>query len=158
MDHIEELLGADNVLCNADARSRKRVLQMIAELMADDEVGADALFDGLMGRERLGSTGLGDGVAIPHCRMECSQMRVALVSLPEPIDYEASDGEPVDLLFVLVVPTEEQEAHLQALAVLAEVFSGPENRAALRACDSNDQLREAMIERIAQQVPSSRTA
>ena len=158
IDRVEDLLGTSNVRCGAVAASRKRVLQLIAELVADEELNADAIFDGLMARERLGSTGLGEGVAIPHCRMACKQIRAAFVSLPEPIDYEASDGLPVDLLFVLVVPHDEQRAHLEALAALAEVFSDPGNRADLRGAHNNVELLQIIYARLANQVPDSRTA
>ena len=155
---LEALLDAENVRCRATSSSRKRVLQLVAELVADDQIDADVLFDGLMTRERLGSTGLGYGVAIPHCRISCDQMRAAFVSLAEPIDYEASDGEPVDLLFVLVVPEEEQHAHLDALAALADIFSDPDNRAALRACVQGDELRQAISQRLALRVPNTKSA
>ena len=72
MHHLQKLLESDCVRCHLPAASRKRAIQLIAELLADDEVGADVLFDELMGRERLGSTGLGEGVAIPHCRRKCA--------------------------------------------------------------------------------------
>lgn len=150
---IDELLGTSSVRCNAVAASRKRVLQFIADVVADEQLGVDVIFDGLMARERLGSTGLGEGVAIPHCRLACDHMRAAFISLDKPIDYDASDGEPVDLLFVLVVPEEEQHAHLEALSALAELFSNAENLAALRACKSDDELCQAIIERLAGQVP-----
>jgi PTS system nitrogen regulatory IIA component len=140
------------------AASRKRALQLIAEMMADDDVSADALFDGLMGREKLGSTALGEGVAIPHCRIQADRMRAALVSLPEPVDFEASDGIAVDLLFVLVVPEEEQNAHLEALSALAGIFSQAGNRAALRACASDDSLRKTFTAQLADQVPDAKSA
>jgi PTS system nitrogen regulatory IIA component len=155
---IEELLEPRHVRCNAVAASRKRVLQFIADVVADEQISADLLFDGLMARERLGSTGLGEGVAIPHCRIACDQMRVAFISLDQPVDYEASDGEPVDLLFVLVVPEEEQHVHLEALAALAELFSSAENRAALRASTGDDELCQSIVERLAGQVPDSKSA
>ncbi len=140
------------------AASRKRALQLIAEMMADDDVSADALFDGLMGREKLGSTALGEGVAIPHCRIPADSMRAALVSLPEPVDFEASDGIAVDLLFVLVVPEDEQSAHLEALSALAGIFSQAGNRAALRACVSDDSLRKTFVAQLADQVPDAKSA
>lgn len=158
MLRVDELLDETNVRCKADAGSRKRVLQVIAALMSNAEIGEDALFDALMARERLGSTGLGDGVAIPHCRLSCAQMRAAFISLPEGIDYEASDGAPVDLLFVLVVPEDEHEAHLQALAALAEVFADPGNRDAFRACAQDDELRMCMSEQLSQFAPNSKSA
>lgn len=141
MHHLQTLLEGKRVRCKLPAASRKRALQLIAELLADEGVGADALFDELMARERLGSTGLGEGVAIPHCRISAHNMRAALVSLPEPVDFEAGDGAPVDLLFVLVVPEEEQTAHLEALSALAGIFSQPANRAQLRACTDDENLR-----------------
>ena len=155
---IEELLEPRLVRCNAAAASRKRVLQFIADVVADEHLVADVLFDGLLARERLGSTGLGEGVAIPHCRIACDHMRAAFISLEHPVDYDASDGEPVDLLFVLIVPEEEEHAHLEALAALAELFSSAENRAVLRACKSDIELCQSIIERLARQVPDSKSA
>jgi len=158
MHPLETLLSGDFVRCNLPAVSRKRVLQLIADMIADDEVGSDVLFDDLMGRERLGSTGLGDGVAIPHCRENCGHMRAAFVSLPQAIDYEASDGEPVDLLFALVVPENEQQAHLEALAALAGVFSNAENRTALRACTTDHALKQTICDQLSAQVPNAKSA
>lgn len=152
------MLDEDVVRCHMSAASRKRALQLIAELMADEEVSADALFDALMGREKLGSTALGEGVAVPHCRIDASTMRAALVSLPEPVDFEASDGIPVDLLFVLVVPEEEQTAHLEALATLAGIFSQAGNRAELRACVSDESLHQTFLAQLANQVPDAQSA
>ena len=143
MTEVTRLLKPRSVRCRAEAHSRKRALQLAAEITAgagSTPLSKDALFDELMDRERLGSTGLGDGVAIPHCRMECDAMRVALITLNAPIDYEAMDGNDVDILFVIVVPTDESEAHLKALATLSDIFSVPENRDSLRACESDDQL------------------
>jgi PTS system nitrogen regulatory IIA component len=156
--HLEKLLEGGCVRCHLPAASRKRAIQLIAELLADDEVGADVLFDELMQRERLGSTGLGDGVAIPHCRIPAAEMRAALVSLPQPVDFEAGDGEPVDLLFVLVVPESEQSAHLAALAVLAGIFSQSDNRTKLRACSSDDALQALFVEQLNAQFPDTKNA
>lgn len=144
MSLLADLLDDASVLCAVEAKSRKRVLQSIAELMADERVNADSLFEALMERERLGSTGLGDGVAIPHCRISCEQMKVALVTLAEPIDYEALDGQPVDLLFVLVVPVNETHAHLDALAELSRVFAQADKRQQLRTCRDPGTLAAAM--------------
>ncbi|XOV84282.1 MAG: PTS sugar transporter subunit IIA [bacterium] len=158
MSDISALINADNVHCHIDASSRKRVLQIAAELIGDAALPADTLFDSLMARERLGSTGLGDGIAIPHCRSDCDSMRVGFISLTTPIDYEAGDGKGVDLLFILVVPEEEKHAHLQALAQLAEVFSSAQNRHDLRMCTTDAQLLQQMQICLARQVPDSRTA
>ena len=158
MSDISALINTDNVHCHVDASSRKRVLQLAAELIGDEALPADTLFDSLMARERLGSTGLGDGIAIPHCRSDCDAMRVGFISLATPIDYEASDGEDVDLLFILVVPEDEQHAHLQALAQLAEVFSDAQNRHDLRLCTTDAALLKQMQTCLANQVPDTKTA
>ncbi len=141
MSPLPELLNADNVVCHSDAGSRKRVLQYSAELLAE-RVGqsADTIFDGLMERERLGSTGLGEGVAIPHCRSDIAAMHVAALTLATPVEFEAPDGKPVDLVFVLLVPNNETQAHLDALAVLSELYSQDDNRSALRQCSNRDEL------------------
>ncbi len=129
--------------------SKKRILENSSQLIADttDSLDAEDIFTGLIGRERLGSTGLGDGVAIPHCRLEnCQETIGALVKLPEPIDFDAIDGNPVDLLFVLIVPAEATEEHLQILASLAELFSQAEFRQALRQSNDANSLFQAALE------------
>lgn len=158
MLHLQKLLEGNRICCHLPAASRKRALQLIAELLADEQVSADVLFDELMARERLGSTGLGDGVAIPHCRIQATHMRAALVTLPEPVDFEASDAAPVDLLFVLVVPEDEQTAHLEALSTLAGIFSQADNRAQLRACADDDTLRSTFDAQLRDQVPDAKHA
>ncbi len=158
MYHVEKLLDESNVRCRANAGSRKRVIEYIAELLSTPEVSTDALFDALMARERLGSTGLGDGVAIPHCRIDCGKMRAACLTLATPIDYEATDGEAVDLFFVLVVPKEEHNAHLEALAVLAETFGDSANREALRNCASDAELLQRITAQLSRPEPNSQTA
>jgi len=156
--HLHKLLDHGSVRCHLPAASRKRALQLIAELLADEHLAADTLFDTLMGRERLGSTALGEGVAIPHCRVETDEMRVALVSLPEGVDFEAADGEPVDLLFVLVVPENEKTAHLEALAALAAVFGRADNRSELRACATDTRLHDAFCAQLDAQAPGAKRA
>lgn len=129
------------------AVSRKRVLQAASDLLAEAHpaLPARTLFDELMIRERLGSTGIGEGVAIPHCRLDCEEILGALISLEQPVDFEAMDSQPVDLLFVLVVPREENTAHLELLAALARMFSNPENRQLLREAESAAELYQQLI-------------
>ena len=140
---ISSLLKRQNILCRVRCQSRKRALQLAAESVAEndpdqDGLVADEVFAGLIERERLGSTGLGFGVAIPHCRMPCQAIHATFMSLAGPVDYEAMDNEHVDLLFVLVVPNSETHAHLDLLAELATFFNSTENRSALRKCDNAD--------------------
>ena len=142
---ISTLLNPENILCHVQCQSRKRALQLAAQSIAENDPDrggwvADEVFAGLVERERLGSTGLGFGVAIPHCRMACQSIHATFMSLEESVDYEALDNEGVDLLFVLVVPKNETHAHLDVLAELATVFSSAEHRSALRQCDNPDAI------------------
>ncbi len=144
MSVLTSLLTPEHVRCQSRATSRKRVLQDAAAALTNDEQAADELFDELMARERLGSTALGEGVAIPHCRGACDAMQVCMITTREPVDYEAADGGPVDIFFVLVVPKDEQELHLHALAELSTAFADADHRQALRACGSDRELHEVM--------------
>lgn len=147
MVDITRILDAECTRVAVGAKSRKRALEIASDLIAAraPEITSRALFDGLMSRERLGSTGLGDGIAIPHCRMPCRETLGALLRLEAPVDFDAMDDQPVDLLFVLVVPPEETTAHLQTLAALARVFQSPAHRATLRAQPSAAALYETFV-------------
>lgn len=123
---VSELLELERISCNAHAASKKRVLEQLSQLLADSqtELTQNQVFDSLLSRERLGSTGLGRGVAIPHGRIAGSnQTTLALVKLQEGVDYDAVDSQPVDLLFALLVPENSTEEHLQLLSQLAEMLS-----------------------------------
>jgi PTS system nitrogen regulatory IIA component len=133
----------------ASTTSKKRLLDSLSELIATTHPGLDAraLFDQLMVRERLGSTGLGDGVAIPHCRLVGQTEAVgAFVKLDTPLDFDAPDGVPVDLIFVLVVPEHAAKGHLELLAQLAGVFGDDAHRRALRACSTDAELHAKLFE------------
>ncbi len=133
---IAEILAPSRVAWNAGQRSKKAVLEALAGLIAGDGggVAAGEVFQGLLARERLGSTALGRGIAIPHGRMECCEgPRAAFLHAAKGVDFDAADNEPVDLFFALLVPAECREPHLRILAHLAEMFSDPDLVARLRA-------------------------
>jgi len=133
--HLIDLLAPSRVLAGASVTSKKRLLELLATLLAEGR-GADgerAIFDSLCAREKLGSTALGRGVAIPHGRNASLTGAVgAFVRLSEPIDFGAPDGEPVDLLFALGVPEHFTNQHLLLLSQLAELFSDTEFTLRLR--------------------------
>ena len=145
---VDSLLPADCVRWGIAANSRKAVLDLAADILATahPEIAARPLFNALMERERLGSTGLGAGVAVPHCRLACSGLMGALLSLTEPVSFDAPDGEPVDLLFILVAPQEEPSAHLEALTLVAKVFGEPAECARLRCAGSDEALKRRFLE------------
>lgn len=121
---------------------------MHANAIAQDipAIDADELFRRLIGRERLGSTGIGHGVAIPHCRVEnCTGTVGALITLAEPIDFDAIDSQPVDILFAMLVPEDAHDEHLQTLATLAGALNNPEYRQRLRRAQSDEALYQAAI-------------
>jgi len=144
---ITSVLSSRCARAGLSARSRKALLEAASDLLAEvhPELSARPLFDELMNRERLGSTGIGDGVAIPHCRIDCSRILGAVLTLDEPVDYDAIDGKGVDLLFVLVVPPEENSAHLELLAALAKIFSNPEHRQRLKSAGSDAELYQQLV-------------
>ncbi len=151
MTNIADILSLERTRTNVAAKSRKRVLEAVSDLLCEgsEQLSGRTLFDELRARERLGSTGLGGGVAIPHCRIDCDEIIAAFLKLDQPIDYDAPDGEPVDLLFVLVVPRDENHAHLEVLADLARIFGEPDNRARLRRATNSTDLYEKLIGLIA---------
>ncbi|BFM10788.1 PTS IIA-like nitrogen regulatory protein PtsN [Simiduia litorea] len=140
---FETLLAPRRVQHGVEGVSKKRVLETIANIIATDlpSLNADTLFRSLIAREKLGSTGLGHGIAIPHCRIaSCESTIGALIVLSNPIDFDAIDGAPVDVIFTLMVPEEANSEHLQTLAKLAELFQQEDFRAALRTAGSNELL------------------
>lgn len=120
------LVNADNVFCKNDSiTSKKRLIETISDHLAANTqaLTASKIFQALIERERLGSTGLGRGVAIPHARVPGITRTIGtLMTLAEPINYESTDNEPVDIVFGLLVPDEGDDYHLQHLARLAALF------------------------------------
>lgn len=140
---IVKLLTTDRIACHLDLASKKRVLEVLAGLLATSSPSLTEveIFDSLLNRERLGSTGLGTGVAIPHGRIPGIEAPLgAIVTLQNGVDYDAIDRQPVDLLFALLVPEESTDEHLQILAGLAQMFSDHKLSARLRECQSPEQL------------------
>ncbi len=144
MQHpLENLLTPERTACQVPGLSKKRLFETLARIISDDQLSLtyDEVFSQLINREKLGSTGLGQGIAIPHSRIgNCTQPIGTLLTLAEPIDFDAPDGEPVDLVFALLVPEEATQQHLDTLAQIARLFSQPDYCAALRASADNAAL------------------
>jgi PTS system nitrogen regulatory IIA component len=145
---IQNLISPDRTLCRVEGGSKKRALELLANAIAQDVPGIDAddLFHRLIGRERLGSTGIGHGIAIPHCRAEnCNGTVGALITLSAPIEFDAIDSQPVDILFAMLVPEDAHDEHIQTLAALAGALNNAEYRERLRNADSDVALYQAAI-------------
>ena len=143
--NIADLITAKRVLCDTEVTSKKRTLELLGELIATIQTGLESrdIFDSLIGRERLGSTGLGHGVALPHGRLDQTQSAIgAFVKLKQGIDFDAIDQQPVDLVFALLVPEHFTDEHLKILSYLAEMFSDRQFCEKLRLARSNHALFE----------------
>lgn len=125
MNPLNNLLTVDQVLLGLEASSKKRVFEQ-AGMMFETRLGLarSVIFDSLFAREKLGSTGLGQGVAIPHGRIKgLKHAAGAFIRLQTPVPFDSPDGRPVEILFVLLVPEQATEQHLQILSELAQLFS-----------------------------------
>lgn len=125
MSLIAKLLPASHVVVDLQASSKKRLFEQAGLLFENqDAIARSTVFDSLFARERLGSTGLGQGVAIPHGRIKgLKEALCAFFRLAQPVPFDAPDGQPVSLAFVLLVPEQATEKHLQILSELAQMFS-----------------------------------
>ncbi|MGH8465897.1 MAG: PTS IIA-like nitrogen regulatory protein PtsN, partial [Pseudomonas sp.] len=149
MIQLESILTPGRSLVNVPGGSKKRVLQEIATLIGREvpDLEMQDVFESLFAREKLGSTGFGNGIAIPHCRLKgCSSPISALIHLDAPIDYDAIDGAPVDLLFVLLVPEAATDAHLELLRQIASMLDRKDVRDKLRAADSSEALYQVVLD------------
>ncbi|MFR0674887.1 PTS IIA-like nitrogen regulatory protein PtsN [Enterobacterales bacterium AW_CKDN230030176-1A_HGKHYDSX7] len=149
MIRLETILTPGRSQMNAPGGSKKSALQNIAKLIAHEvpELREDDVFAKLIAREKLGSTGFGNGIAIPHCRLAgCNTPVSALVKLEHPIDYDAIDGAPVDLLFVLLVPEAATEAHLELLRQIASMLDRQEIRERLRNAQNSEALYHVVLD------------
>lgn len=138
---VKHIITPDRILCHTSVSSKKRVLELLSELLAKDSdvLSQQEIFESLLNREKLGTTSLGHGVALPHGRLQKTDKALgAFIQLDDPIDYDASDNRPVDLLFALLVPQESTDQHLQLLASLAESFSSEAFRERLRSAPDSE--------------------
>lgn len=152
---LSSILTPERTLCDLPGVSKKRFLTTISEHIAatSPALSADSIYKALLAREQLGSTGIGNGIAIPHCRVaDCAQITGTLVKLSEGIDFDAVDSQQVDLLFVLIVPAEETDEHLRVLSSLARLFHQEAFCHALRDARSSQELYETAI-RFDEQTP-----
>jgi len=145
--NINHLIAPDRIKCVSGISSKKRALESLSQLLGQGAVGTDPtlIFDRLIERERLGSTGLGHGVALPHGRLnfEPSEQSTSIgcfIKLDQGIDFDSPDYQPADLLFGLLVPEQCTDEHLQILATLAGMFSDTDFCNQLRDCTTDEEL------------------
>jgi nitrogen PTS system EIIA component len=148
MNLISKLLPLPNVVLDLDVSSKKRVFEHVALLFENNQqIARTQVFDSLFSREKLGSTGLGQGIAIPHGRIKGLKEAVgAMVRMLSPVPFDAPDGQPVSLIFVLLVPDRATDLHLQILSELAQMCSDKAFRERLLAGASAQELHQLITD------------
>ncbi|EOX3348954.1 PTS IIA-like nitrogen regulatory protein PtsN [Vibrio cholerae] len=144
---LSEVLSLDCTKSAVQCSSKKRALEIISEIAAlHTGQNATELFECMLGREKMGSTGIGNGIAIPHARVSDSENAVAvLLQCEEPIEFDSIDNRPVDLLFALLVPEDQCKEHLKTLACMAERLNDKQILKQLRNAASDQELYNIMV-------------
>lgn len=143
MMNVRSILSPDSIRCESRVTSKKQALDVLSQLLADAARGPTAgeVMSGLCGRERLGSTGLGQAIAVPHTRVAGLESKVAaLLKLEEPVDFGSPDGQPVDLLFGLLVPASSAETESREIDMLVDKLRDPRLHRELRASSDPREL------------------
>ncbi len=136
--YLKDVISEEGIVFTTSVSSKKRALEILSESLAlqYSELNKNKILDALLAREKLGSTGLGRGIAIPHCRIEeLDKIYAAMLKLDDGVDFEAADDTPVTFLFCMVVPEDTEEDHLQLLANLAELLDNETVRQAINKCE-----------------------
>lgn len=146
---LSEIINVNRIKNDVNVLSKKRALEELSNLITQDQtqLSASNIFDSLISRERLGSTGVGYGIAIPHGRIkDCENLTGAFIQLEQGVDFDAMDNQPVDILFALIVPEESTDEHLQVLALLASMFNDEYFRQKLRKSQSEEETYTLLTE------------
>jgi PTS system nitrogen regulatory IIA component len=145
---VAEILSPQAIAVGGSVRSKKGVLEAVAGLIANRYPNLQRIdiFTSLLAREKLGSTGVGHGVAIPHGRVDfIGQVAGAFLTVPGGVNFDAVDNQPVDLFFALLVPSNTTDEHLQILAQLAEMFSDRELLSRIRTATSSEEIYALLV-------------
>lgn len=144
---LREILSLDCTKSAVQCTSKKRALEMISELVAQHTgQSSTELFECMLSREKMGSTGIGNGIAIPHARMHSSDKAIAvLLQCESPVEFDSIDNRPVDLLFALLVPDEQCKEHLKTLSSMAERLNNKQVLKQLRNAQSDQELYDIMV-------------
>lgn len=140
---LTDIITQDGILCAVDATSKKRVLELICENAANsyDNYNTYSLLESLMVREKMGSTGIGNGIAIPHGRISDSdKVTIVIATTQSPIPFDAIDNRPVDIFIALFVPEENCQQHLSTLQSIAKIFSHKQTCKLVRKCENSAEL------------------
>ena len=144
---IQAIVSLDRTECAVQCNSKKRILEIISNIAAknNDNIDETTVLTSLLNRERMGSTGIGKGIALPHGRLAGLESVIAIIVTSNPaINFDALDNQPVDIFFALLVPEEQTEGHLQTLATVAGKLSDKETVKAIRRATNSDDIIAAL--------------
>jgi PTS system nitrogen regulatory IIA component len=144
---ISDIISLDRTECAVDCQSKKRIFEVISELAVKSNPNLDSsnVLMAMLTRERMGSTGIGNGIAIPHGRIDGIEDIIAIIVTSEqPIQFDAIDDKPVDIFFALLVPTEQTQEHLETLSSIARKLSDKEIVKVLRAATNRNEIIAAL--------------
>lgn len=145
---IENILSSQRTKAKIEGGSKKRVIETLAQTFANDieDFDVNELYQNLINREKLGTTGIGDGIAIPHCRFDTNGNTYGVcLTLASPIDFDAVDNTPVDIIFAMLVPENAESSHLESLASLAQLLQNASFVSKMRSASSDNALFDAII-------------
>lgn len=144
---LNEVLSLDCTKTAVQCTSKKRALEIISEIAAQHSgLDSNRLFECMLSREKVGTTGIGNGIAIPHGRMLDSDQAIAvLLQCDQPVDFDAIDSRPVDILFALLVPDEQCKTHLTTLSLMAEKLNDKATLKRLRHAETDQELYDIMV-------------
>ena len=141
--NISQYIETENIILNLKSKSKKNLLEFIAMKMSkDNNVEKDIIFEKLYEREKLGTTGLGKGIAIPHARIpNTKEPKIIIVKLDMPINYESIDGNDIDIVFALIVPEKEDSLHIDLLSNIANMLEDKSFLLYIRNSTSKEEIK-----------------
>ncbi|GEA12315.1 PTS IIA-like nitrogen regulatory protein PtsN [Alteromonas sp. KUL49] len=146
---IKAIVSLNRTVCAVQCNSKKRILEIISDIAAkhSDAIEQNAVLESLVARERMGSTGIGNGIALPHGRLPGLDQVIAIIVTTNPaINFDAIDDQPVDIFFALLVPEAQTEGHLQTLATVAGKLNDKDTVKAIRKATSADDILAALYQ------------
>lgn len=144
---LSEIISLDRTACAVDCSSKKRIFDVISEIavLQQPQLDQHTVLSSLLAREKMGSTGIGNGIALPHGRLsDISEVMAIVVTSETPVDFDAIDNKPVDIFFAILVPSEQTEGHLQTLAMIAKKLSDKDIVKRIRVATNKDEIIAAL--------------
>ncbi|MBT5644371.1 MAG: PTS transporter subunit EIIA [Gammaproteobacteria bacterium] len=143
---LNKFFSEDSILMNCQSRSKKNVLELISQIASGiSETSEDIIFQKLYEREKLGTTAFGNGIAIPHARIDnLSEARIIILMLETAIDFDSSDGKKVDLIISLLAPNNKNEIHIKILSKIAEMLDDEDYREKIRNCSNKTEIKSVI--------------